>query len=254
MQTRLTLRLGAIALLVSSVAGASLFFALEREVTRQERTEIQGKLELINHLINMQGRTQDLRTFASTLDSMRAGHGNLGIWIVDDQERAIYGAPLPTMLAHLPQQEILLQTQDGVRMRGMRLGLNDRLPPGAYITVAVGTRANLQFLYAYGSALLLICALWVGSTVGLGAWAIRRSFAPLKRLSELAARIQPDNLSQRLPLQGIDRELHDLVHAFNRSLERLQSTYQQMEGFSADVAHELRTPLATLINGTPRSR
>ncbi|MBH9710700.1 histidine kinase dimerization/phospho-acceptor domain-containing protein, partial [Burkholderia contaminans] len=30
----------------------------------------------------------------------------------------------------------------------------------------------------------------------------------------------------------------------------LQAAYQQMEGFNADVAHELRTPLATLINGT----
>src|SRR3546814_12745411 len=33
-------------------------------------------------------------------------------------------------------------------------------------------------------------------------------------------------------------------------LARVQAAYQQMEGFNADVAHELRTPLATLINGT----
>ena len=40
------------------------------------------------------------------------------------------------------------------------------------------------------------------------------------------------------------------MRSFNRTLDRLQSAYQQMEGFNADVAHELRTPLATLINGT----
>ena len=39
------------------------------------------------------------------------------------------------------------------------------------------------------------------------------------------------------------------MRSFNRTLERLQAAYQQMEGFNADVAHELRTPLATLING-----
>ena len=105
-------------------------------------------------------------------------------------------------------------------------------------------------LYAYGTALLLICALWVGATVMLAAWAVRRSMAPARRLSEQAARIQPDNLALRLPLHDTDRELQDFVRSFNRTLDRLQSAYQQMEGFNADVAHELRTPLATLINGT----
>ena len=84
----------------------------------------------------------------------------------------------------------------------------------------------------------------------LAAWAVRRSMAPTRRLSEQAARIQPDNLALRLPLRDTDRELHELVLSFNRTLERLQAAYQQMEGFNADVAHELRTPLATLINGT----
>ena len=92
--------------------------------------------------------------------------------------------------------------------------------------------------------------LWVGATVMLAAWAVRRSMAPARRLSEQAARIQPDNLAPRLPLQDTDRELQDFVRSFNRTLDRLQSAYQQMEGFNADVAHELRTPLATLINGT----
>ena len=110
--------------------------------------------------------------------------------------------------------------------------------------------APARLLYAYGTALLLICVLWVGATVMLAAWAVRRSMAPARRLSEQAARIQPDNLAPRLPLQDTDRELQDFVRSFNRTLDRLQSAYQQMEGFNADVAHELRTPLATLINGT----
>ena len=114
----------------------------------------------------------------------------------------------------------------------------------------MGVGAGARLLYAYGTALLLICVLWVGATVMLAAWAVRRSMAPARRLSEQAARIQPDNLAPRLPLQDTDRELQDFVRSFNRTLDRLQSAYQQMEGFNADVAHELRTPLATLINGT----
>src|SRR3546814_21143890 len=62
--------------------------------------------------------------------------------------------------------------------------------------------------------------------------------------------IGPDNLKVRLPEGGIDRELREFTHTFNKMLARVQAAYQQMEGFNADVAHELRTPLATLINGT----
>ncbi|ADP13851.1 heavy metal sensor kinase family protein 1 [Achromobacter xylosoxidans A8] len=250
MQARLTLLLGAIALLVSSLAGATLFWALKREVERQEITEVSGKLELIDHLIDMQNNARGLNDLAATFDEMRTGQGQLGIWIVDAHGRSVYGGPAPETLATSDGRQVVLQTADGGRMRGLRVAMNDRILPGAQLTVAVSTRTSSQFLYAYGTALVLICALWVGATVVLAAWAVRRSMAPARRLSEQAASIQPDNLARRLPLEDTDRELHDLVRSFNRTLERLQAAYQQMEGFNADVAHELRTPLATLINGT----
>jgi len=250
MQARLTLLLGAIALLVSSLAGATLFWALKREVERQEITEVSGKLELIDHLIDMQNNARGLKDLAATFDEMRAGEGQLGIWIVDAHGHSVYGGPAPETLATGDGRQVVLQTADGGRMRGLRVAMNDRILPGAQLTVAVSTRTSSQFLYAYGTALVLICALWVGATVVLAAWAVRRSMAPARRLSEQAASIQPDNLARRLPLEDTDRELHDLVRSFNRTLERLQAAYQQMEGFNADVAHELRTPLATLINGT----
>ncbi|GFN27696.1 two-component sensor histidine kinase [Achromobacter denitrificans] len=250
MQARLTLLLGAIALVVSSLAGATLFWALKREVERQEITEVSGKLELIDHLIDMQNSARGLQDLAATFDEMRADEGQLGIWIMDAQGKVVYGGTAPETLEVLPGRQVVLQTPDGGRMRGLRVDMNDRILPGAQLTVAVSTRTSSQFLYAYGTALVLICALWVGATVVLAAWAVRRSMAPARRLSEQAAGIQPDNLSRRLPLEDTDRELHDLVRSFNRTLERLQAAYQQMEGFNADVAHELRTPLATLINGT----
>ena len=62
MQARLTLLLGAIALLVSSLAGATLFWALKREVARQEITEVTGKFELIEHLVDMQRGARHGRT------------------------------------------------------------------------------------------------------------------------------------------------------------------------------------------------
>lgn len=79
---------------------------------------------------------------------------------------------------------------------------------------------------------------------------MRRAFAPVRDLSERVAALAPDSLS--LSLDGSDQaeELSLLVVQFNALLARVERAYQQLEGFNADVAHELRTPLATLIGET----
>ncbi|CAB3829624.1 Sensor histidine kinase CusS [Achromobacter aegrifaciens] len=249
MEIRLTLLLGIIALVVSSIAGYTLFWALKREVQRQEITEVAGKLELINHLIGMQTTLAQMQDLRSALDNIMVGHGNLKTWITLADGSVFYGEAPPVDVRPLSGREIRLHSQDGWNMRGLRVPLEGTLLPGAELTVAVNLRPGTQFLYAFATALVLICATWVGATLVLSAWAVRRSLSPIRRLSQQAARIQPDNLAVRLPEQGIDRELREFTHTFNGMLGRVQTAYQQMEGFNADVAHELRTPLATLISG-----
>ncbi|QKH36578.1 heavy metal sensor histidine kinase [Achromobacter pestifer] len=250
MEIRLTLLLGIIALVVSSIAGYTLFWALKREVQRQEITEVAGKLELINHLIGMQATLAQMQDLRGALDNIMVGHGNLKTWITLADGSVFYGEAPPVDVRPLSGREIRLHSQDGWNMRGLRVPLEGALLPGAELTVAVNLRPGTQFLYAFATALVLICAVWVGATLVLSAWAVRRSLSPIRRLSQQAARIQPDNLAVRLPEQGIDRELREFTHTFNGMLGRVQTAYQQMEGFNADVAHELRTPLATLISGT----
>ena len=140
MQARLTLLLGAIALLVSSLAGATLFWALKREVARQEITEVTGKFELIEHLVDMQ-RARGMDELAAALDNMRAGHGHLGIWIEDSRGRQVYGGEPPVILERLAGNEVELHAPDGSRMR-LRVALDERLAPGAVLTVAVGAGAR----------------------------------------------------------------------------------------------------------------
>jgi len=80
-----------------------------------------------------------------------------------------------------------------------------------------------------------------------GIWLVLcKVLAPIKELSLQARRIGPANLNERLPLARAPVELAPLVHAFNASLDRLEEAWKSQRSFSANAAHELRTPLAAL--------
>lgn len=249
-EIRLVLLLGAITLVVSAIAGCSLFWALKREVHSQEMTEVAGKLELIEHLIGMRTGLQDLQGLPATLETILVGHPNLQAWVIRPGGSVFFGNGVPRITGRAANGEITLRAPDGADMRGLQVKLQGEPLPGAQLIVAADVRPSEQFLYAFATVLVLIGTLWVGATVALSAWAVRRSLASISRFSAQAARIQPDSLAVRLSENGADRELREFAQTFNRMLDRLQAAYQQMEGFNADVAHELRTPLATLISGT----
>lgn len=74
----------------------------------------------------------------------------------------------------------------------------------------------------------------------------RRALMPLRQASETAQQIGPARTDIRLPLQEIPSEVRPLVSAINKALDRLDEGFRLQREFTADAAHELRTPLSIL--------
>jgi signal transduction histidine kinase len=74
----------------------------------------------------------------------------------------------------------------------------------------------------------------------------RRALDPVRQASDTAASIGPTSTDVRLSEQSMPAEIVPLVHAVNEALDRLEAGYRAQREFTADMAHELRTPLAIM--------
>jgi len=74
----------------------------------------------------------------------------------------------------------------------------------------------------------------------------RRALNPLLKASEMAEKIGPESTDVRLPLEAMPSEIKPLVHTVNQALGRLERGFLVQRDFTADAAHELRTPLSIL--------
>ena len=83
--------------------------------------------------------------------------------------------------------------------------------------------------------------------VGLGWWMVRQGLRPLKHFSQLATKVSGQHLTERLDINTLPTELQPLGQAFNAMLDRLENAFQRLSQFSADLAHEFRTPINNLV-------
>ncbi|KAB8331589.1 HAMP domain-containing protein [Scytonema tolypothrichoides VB-61278] len=103
----------------------------------------------------------------------------------------------------------------------------------------MGTIRNI-FLVSISGALLL---------VAFGAWAVSGgALRPIRQLTGVIQQVTVKGLDQRIPIGTTDLEFVELIQVFNQMLERLERSFTQASRFSADAAHELKTPL-TILQG-----
>ena len=91
-----------------------------------------------------------------------------------------------------------------------------------------------------GSLLALLVAFVGGFAIA------RRAMLPVERIAATAERISHENLGDRIFVENRHDELGRLAETLNRTFGRMEQSFAEMRRFTADAAHELRTPLAVI--------
>lgn len=114
------------------------------------------------------------------------------------------------------------------------------------IQVLTSLAPNQEELRSFALMLLSIGPTAIAVALLGGYWLARKALAPVDVMATAAEQITVTDLSRRLTVLNPDDELGRLTQTLNGMLDRLQASIEKMRRFTADAAHELRTPLAVL--------
>lgn len=115
------------------------------------------------------------------------------------------------------------------------------------LQIAQDRSADERFGREFGVLLLLVLLLGFCASAVVAITVTRRGLRPLSKMRRMFERVQPAHLSERVEPAGWPVELRPLAASFDAMLSRLQDSFTRLSQFSADLAHELRTPIGNML-------
>ena len=245
---RLSLAFALLATLVFAALGAYLSRAADDHMAELDAHELLGKLALARHV----GRQEPTpAALAARLgDALIGEHGVLVA--VDGQKGAIFNWPESPLAGQLAAAAGAVGetpsrlTLAGRDYRVVAGSLQTAWGETARVVVGRDIRHHTDFLDQLQRDFWLALLAAALLTVVVGILIARRGVHPVRAIALTAGRISAGQLAKRIPEANVPPELAELVAAFNAMLGRLEESFQRLSDFSADLAHELRTPIHTL--------
>lgn len=233
---RLAWLFGWLAFIGFGLASIAIYVAMHLMLFSKERHELDSKASLMRHVLAETERGE-LTAMRHKLDDILVGHGDLRMVITDltPGREEVYRSPAVGPWSGTFREanyEVPWKADGSLLLVNVRMDTSDN--------------AGLLLRLAWTLGITtVVCA----SVIALGGfWLVRFGLAPLRDLARQTSMLRADRLDQRLSVRGQAEELAPWIGQLNQLLERLQLAYHRLDGFSADVAHELRTPLAVLMS------
>lgn len=132
------------------------------------------------------------------------------------------------------------------RHRLLSMAMRDSTSRPMLLQVLRSRAAIDQEFQSYIWMVLMLGPLAVLVAVGAGYALARGALAPIEKITATAERISVEKLGERVDTPNPDDELGRLATTLNQTFDRLQRSLDEMRQFTADAAHELRSPLAVM--------
>ncbi len=259
MAARIALASAFFGLLITGGAIVVGFYALTQQLDARSATELLGKRDLLLHVLSEIPSPKAINQNKHRFGDLLIGHDDLHLALVDPasgQSVASFSPIAQQSVSALDASPASFTSvhawtaPTGERLNAIRgtSPVADGKPVRYYLSL--DRRHDSRLLAGFIKATLVGWPMLL-LIVALGAWLIARtSLAPLRHFHRLAASIGAQSLSQRISSSGLPTELYELAEEFNGMMERIDAGYRRLQDFSGELAHEMRTPVATLMGRT----
>ena len=261
--TGLALSFAGTTLAVFALVGSTLYFTLDREVKQQDDLDIVLISRHTRRLAQELHNEHDVREHAERLTSQVLGNpalsmeilGTGGAQLVEHNTAGIADAAFPeaALARRLPPTQRITEGDvvewrnvHGVPVRG--LATDAALADGTPVTIVIARDMTDRWrlldhyrerLYGFGLAGMLLAFLM--------SWLlVRESLRPLREMAARAATVTVDRLDTPIEVERAPSELEALTKSLNAMLDRLHGGFERMSQYTADLAHDMRTPLGNL--------
>ena len=256
---RLALLFAAMTASLLIVVGVVIGRAVEHHFHELDDHELAGKLTLVGNLLQGADPAHPLDERLLQLDDAFAGQDTVAVLLRDGDSRVLH-AIQPHFFTRAQREGGELPaastpwSQDGHEVigRAARITLPEGAAEGGAVLalVALDVSHHIHFLDTLRRGLWLGISAAAIAAALLGWLAAHRGLAPLRRVTATAGQLSAERLGERLAEDDAPAEVRELVEAFNGMLARLEGSFRRLSEFSADIAHELRTPISNLMTHT----
>lgn len=253
---RSTLAFSLVAMLTVAGAGWYLYESMKTSVLARSDNAVLGRLDHFRKLLHYDLTLDKLSSSPQIFQNMLGSEDDIFVIAEVGQPPVIQVNPLRATLPPLPEvaQDAVPTASDlrtgtapsGIPLRAASVlttsGGREVTLTAAHIMVkemAMLGEFRQRIYLAVGMAFLL--------TALLGFVLLRRGLRPLREMAAHATDISPARLHSRMSSDNTPVELQQLSDAYNAMLDRLAEGYQRLTQFSADLAHEIRTPVGSLM-------
>jgi two-component system, OmpR family, heavy metal sensor histidine kinase CusS len=236
-------------------ATASLYFVLVSELEKSTDLFLADKVHVLSTMLRERPDDWDALREEIELESAARRYEQFYIRLLDERDTVLLMTP--GMEDQLDLAQLTTRTQSladrTVRMRG-RDGHAFRVTSAEASVGSLATEKDtiqIAIDISQKEALLARYRFWFWSIL-VGTFVIfpvvgyriaRRGILPVEEVATTARHISSTNLRERILPEGYPVELASLARTFNQMLDRLEESFERISRFSADIAHDLRTPV-----------
>jgi two-component system heavy metal sensor histidine kinase CusS len=255
---RLTIAFSIVALLVFALVSGFLYHSLAQELQRRDDSEIAEKLDQYLQQAHNFGSTQALLRNSTEFHEDLKSHPAVHLSILDGrgdilvQRSNMATHELKSVGPGRPYEHVAYSCHPTSIGSSRCIFADETLPSGEEIRILlahVGAERQ-SILGTYQADVWLAIALGTILMGTLGYAIARRGLSPVKTIGRQTASIEAHRLNERLDIGAGPTELQEIALSVNRMLDRLEQAFTRLSRFSSDLAHDIRTPLATIISSS----